>query len=81
MDRRNAIKNLGMGSVGISTGAMHLKGATSQSCQQATRCLSPVKITNVKAIATQPHGPVGYQGETGRDAFVPIAPGKVQVCC
>ncbi len=62
MNRRNLLKNLGlglaggtMGTLGISEEAM-AKGNTAKKYKQATKGLPPLKITNVKAIATRPGG-------------------------
>jgi len=61
MKRRNMLKNLGLGLAGGTVGSMGFAGnanaeqATVERYQKATRGLPPVKITNVKAIATQPH--------------------------
>jgi mannonate dehydratase len=60
MNRRNVIKNLGLGLAGGSMATMGLAGKTmaeyssSEKYLRATNGLPPVKITNVKAIATQP---------------------------
>jgi mannonate dehydratase len=62
MDRRNAIKNMGAGLAGITMGTAGFgKNAfaghpEAENYRKATRGLPPVKITNVKAIATQPDG-------------------------
>jgi len=64
MDRRDALKNMGMG---FSAGALGgipfdnqtgLQGNQKQkdTYRQATTGLPPLEITNVKAIATAPHG-------------------------
>jgi len=62
MNRRNLLKNLGlglaggtMGSLALSDGAM-AQGKTAKKYNQATKGLPPLKITNVKAIATRPGG-------------------------
>lgn len=64
MDRRDAIKNMGMGLSAGALGQFSLKDDRwNQNEQQnqerytkATNGLPPLKITNVKAIATAPHG-------------------------
>jgi mannonate dehydratase len=62
MNRRDALKNLGLGIAGVGMGTLGFTGksmahnAANEKYRQATQGLSPVKITNVKAIATQPHG-------------------------
>ncbi len=59
MKRRNMLRNLGLGltagTLGLAPDAKAAK-PTDDRYQRATRGLPPVKITNVKAIATQPHG-------------------------
>lgn len=60
MNRRNVIKNLGAGIAGMSLGNMipgkaAANDAASKAYEESTGGLPPVKITNVKAIATQPH--------------------------
>ena len=57
MNRRNLLKNLGlglaggtMGTLGMSEGAL-AQGNTTNKYKQATKGLPPLKITNVKAIA------------------------------
>ena len=61
MNRRNVIKNLGLGlagggmaSLGVAEKAM-AEHSSAETYRRATKGLPPVKITNVKAIATQPH--------------------------
>ncbi|NBC64872.1 MAG: starvation-sensing protein RspA, partial [Bacteroidetes bacterium] len=64
MDRRDAIKNMGMGLSAGALGQFSLKNDSwRQNNQQqkeryskATNGLPPLEITNVKAIATAPHG-------------------------
>lgn len=62
MNRRNVIKNLGAGLAGGSLATLGLaenamaEQVSSEKYRRATKGLPPVKITNVKAIATQPHG-------------------------
>jgi len=64
MDRRDAIKNMGMGLSAGALGQFSLKNDSwNQNNQQqqeryskATNGLPPLEITNVKAIATAPHG-------------------------
>ncbi len=62
MNRRNVLKNLGLGVAGGTAGIFGLggnamaRGASSAKYQQATAGLPPLKITNVKAIATRPGG-------------------------
>jgi mannonate dehydratase len=57
LNRRTALKSLGLGALGGSLGVV---GAPTQAAafdyQKATAGLPPLKITNVKAIATCPHG-------------------------
>lgn len=58
MKRRNMLKNLGLGvtggTLGLTPVALSAK-ASDEKYQRATKGLPPVKITNVRAIATQPH--------------------------
>ena len=62
MNRRNVIKNLGAGLAGSSLATVGLaentmaEPASTEKYRRATKGLPPVKITSVKAIATQPHG-------------------------
>ena len=62
MNRRKAIKSLGAGLAGITmtptafAGKSGSENAAAENYRKATKGLPPVKITNVKAIATQPHG-------------------------
>ena len=62
MNRRNVLKNLGLGVAGGTAGIFGLgrnamaQGTSSAKYQQATAGLPPLKITNVKAIATRPGG-------------------------
>lgn len=58
MDRRNAIKNIGLGLTGLTAGAFgdfsSKEEATNAKYAKATTGLPDLKITNVKAIAVQP---------------------------
>ncbi|MDF9798879.1 mannonate dehydratase [Catalinimonas alkaloidigena] len=62
MDRRNVIKNLGLGLASGTIGALGLtekamaQGFEAAKYQKATNGLPPIKITNVKAISTRPSG-------------------------
>ncbi|MEQ8553674.1 MAG: enolase C-terminal domain-like protein [Cyclobacteriaceae bacterium] len=59
MNRRNMLRNLGLGVTGGTLGLAPTElsaKASDERYQRATKGLPPVKITNVKAIATQPHG-------------------------
>ncbi len=57
MKRRQALKFLGLGAAGGSLGTIGFPGqAHAQRYQEATRGMPPLKINNVKAIATCPHG-------------------------
>jgi len=60
-NRRNVLKSLGAGLAGSTLGTFGLaqpshaeESATEEKYRRATKGLPPVKITNVKAIATQP---------------------------
>ena len=57
VNRRSTLKRLGLGGI---AGGLGLMGFPEQSLatnyQKATKALPPLKITKVKAIATQPHG-------------------------
>ena len=59
MKRRNMLKNLGLGvtggTLGLAPAALSAK-TNDDKYKRATKGLPPVKITKVKAIATQPHG-------------------------
>lgn len=57
VNRRVALRGIGLGSLAGGMGMMGFpdKGLASN-YQKATKALPPLKITNVKAIATQPHG-------------------------
>jgi len=58
MDRREAIKNLGLGLTGLSAGALsdfsQKEQRTNNTFNKATSGLPDLKITSVKAIAVQP---------------------------
>lgn len=58
MDRRKAIKNLGLGLTGLSAGAIsgfsQKEETTKNTFKKATNGLPDLKITRVKAIAVQP---------------------------
>ncbi|MEQ8878233.1 MAG: enolase C-terminal domain-like protein, partial [Cyclobacteriaceae bacterium] len=59
MNRRNMLRSLGLGETGGTHGLAPTElsaKASDERYQRATKGLPPVKITNVKAIATQPHG-------------------------
>lgn len=62
MKRRNVLKNLGMGLAGGTFGvgtfynSSNAEASSDQKYKSATNGLRPVKITNVKAIATAPKG-------------------------
>ena len=62
MDRRNLLKNIGAGLMGSTVGTMGFPGSalanipSSEKYKQSTKGLPPLKITNVKAIATRPGG-------------------------
>lgn len=61
MNRRDAIKNIGMGASAGALGKFSLANDPwrqdhGQKYSQATNGLPPLEITNVKAIATAPHG-------------------------
>ena len=58
LNRRNLIKGLGLGVIGGGLGITGIPAKAEEvqnSYRQATKGLSPLKITNVKAIATCPH--------------------------
>ena len=54
MNRRDLLKNIGLGFAAGSMGIIN--PATAEKLEQANKGLPPLKITNVKAIATQPYG-------------------------
>ena len=57
LNRRSVLKQLGLGTMAGSMGLMGFSSTTqAANYQAATRALPPLKITNVKAIATCPHG-------------------------
>ena len=57
VNRRSALRGIGLGSLAGGFGLMGFPDkALASSYQKATRTLPPLKITNVKAIATSPHG-------------------------
>lgn len=61
MNRRDALKNMGMGLSAGAMGQFTLKDdpwrqAQAEQYSKATNGLPPLEITNVKAIATAPHG-------------------------
>ena len=57
VNRRSAIRGIGLASLTSGLGLMGFpEEASAETYQKATRALPPLKITNVKAIATQPHG-------------------------
>ncbi|GJM29895.1 MAG: mandelate racemase [Cyclobacteriaceae bacterium] len=56
LNRRSALRSLGLGSMAGGLGLMGFPSeATASSYKKSTRGLPPLKITSVKAIATQPH--------------------------
>jgi len=60
MDRRNLLRNIGVGVLGGTIGNLGLSQDTthqhSQKYVQATQGLPPLTITKVKAISTRPGG-------------------------
>ena len=56
INRRSLLKQLGIGAMAGSAGLAFPTAANAASYERATRGLPPLKITNVKAIATSPHG-------------------------
>jgi len=54
MDRRKLLKNLGLGAVGSAFAFSN--DSMAAGLNKETKGLPPLKITNVKAIATQPYG-------------------------
>lgn len=54
MDRRHALKGIGLGAIGALGLGKTTPEATAQKYEQATRGLKPLKITKVRAITTSP---------------------------
>ncbi len=56
LNRRSALRGLGLAGLASGAGLMGFPDKSmAANYQKATRALPPLKITNVKAIATQPH--------------------------
>ena len=57
VNRRSVLRSIGLGSLAGGLGVLSIpEQASANSYNRATKGLPPLKITNVKAIATQPHG-------------------------
>jgi len=54
MDRRHALKGIGLGAIGALGLGKTTPDATAQKYEKATRGLKPLKITKVRAITTSP---------------------------